>query len=270
MRNVRSNDSAGKLAYITGGSEGIGFAIAEAWVQSRGGVVISSRSEVKLAAALKRLEKGRRSRNQTIASLSLDVTDPSAVEKQGSAVCERYGVPYYLINSAGFARPGYLQDLSIAQIREMMEVNYFGTVNTIKAFLPSLLRARRGHIVNVSSLGGLFGLFGYTGYCASKYAVIGFSEALRHELKPFGIRVSVLCPSNTRTPGLERENRIKPAEILALEEKVKTLPPSEVARALLKALPKNKFLIIPTWDGRVGHALNRWWPGFMARFILKR
>src|SRR6185437_4120522 len=124
----------------------------------------------------------------------------------------------------------------------------------------------KAHIINTSSLAGFMGLFGYTGYCASKYAVVGFSQALLSELKPYGIAVSVLCPPNTKTPGLERENQFKPPEVLKMEEKAKVVTAEEVSQTLMKSLPKRKFWIIPTFDGSLALYLSRFAPKILDQF----
>lgn len=258
-----------KRALITGGSEGIGLAIAKALVQARVHVTIASRDAEKQRRALDQLESQRQTQNQRIAAITVDVTDAADVERHVNRLCEQQGVLDFLVNSAGHGRPGYLEELSIPMIRQMMEANFFGIVHATKSAWPHFLRAGKGHIVNVSSMAGLFGLFGYTGYCASKYAAIGFSEALRREAAPFGIRVSVLCPPNTRTPGLEKENQHKPPEVLKTEEKVKTIAPEVVAQALLKALPSNPSVVIPTLDGRWAWRAARYFP-WLADLLLKR
>jgi 3-dehydrosphinganine reductase len=132
------------------------------------------------------------------------------------------------------------------------------------------MKEKKGIILNTSSMAGFLGLFGYTAYCASKFAVVGFSEALRRELKPFGIQVSVLCPPNTKTPGLEKENKVKPKEILATEEKAKVVTAEEVSTATLKDLKKKKDMIIPTADGSLAYLLNRLSPKIIDQFIKRK
>lgn len=117
---------------------------------------------------------------------------------------------------------------------------------------------------------GFLGLFGYTGYCASKFAVVGFSEALRREMKPHHIQVSVLCPPNTKTPGLESENKIKPKEVLETEEKAKVVGPDEVSKVTLRDFAKDKFMIVPTFDGSLAYYLNRFSPKIIDQFVKRK
>ncbi len=252
----------GRLALVTGGSEGIGRAIAEDLVGLGAHVVIWARNKGRLENCVTELKKRRESEAQVVDFQSVDVTSAQGTREAMQVVLKSHGVPFFLFNCAGFAHPGYIDSLDIEAFRGMMEVNYFGTLHTTKALVPSLIENHReGHIVNVSSMAGFLGLFGYTGYCASKYAVVGFSLALRHELRPYGISVSVLCPPNTRTPGLDRENQFKPKEVLKLEEKAKVVNAADVSRALLEALPKKKKMIVPTFDGTLAYHLSRLTPG---------
>ena len=258
------------LVFVLGGSEGIGKAIATAFLTRGAHALIFSRSHDKLHAALTDLAALRIHPHQKILAHPLDVTDERQTDAVLHTMIATHGTPDYVINCAGYARPGYLPDLALDHYRAMMELNYFGTVHVCKAVVPPMMAARKGSIVNTASIAGFLGLFGYTGYCASKYAVVGFSEALRRELEPYGIRVSVLCPPNTRTPGLEKENKHKPAEVLHTEEKVHTVDPEWVARGLLKGLARNTFYIIPTWDGTLAHVLSRFTPRLLHQFVKRR
>jgi len=150
-----------------------------------------------------------------------------------------------------------------------MLVNLHGCWNTIQALLPHMKAKGRGYIVNTSSVAGLIGVFGYTDYCASKFALIGFSEALRGELKPHGITVSVLCPPDTDTPGFETENLTKPEETRAISAQSKILPPDAIADALLRGMARSTFLIIPGRDGQLGVLAQRLVPG-VVRWVMDR
>lgn len=247
---------------IVGGSEGIGLALAHEFFRAGASVHIASRSRQKLDLAETSLRsKGPTEAGQMIKTYPLDVTDWNAV----NLFAEHFPCPDILINCAGMAVPGYIDELSVSDFQKMMDLNYFGTVHVTKAFVPKMKKAGKGHVLNVSSMAGYIGLFGYTGYCASKYAVIGFSEALDQELRPFGIGVSVLCPPNTRTPGLDAENRFKPKEVLMTEEKAKVVEPEMIAKFVVANFPKAPFWLIPTLDGRFAFKLKQWAP-----FVLKR
>lgn len=257
----------GKLAMVTGGSEGIGKEIALELIRQGADVLVFSRSNEKLQNALREFESARRGPEQRIKVHALDVTDHKATTGTLNAMVKEYGVPDYVINCAGYARPGYLTDLEIDHYQKMMDLNYFGIVNVCKALVPHLINAKKGHIVNTSSMAGFIGLFGYTGYCASKYAVVGFSEALRRELEHCNVKVSVLCPPNTKTPGLIEENKYKPQEVLATEEKAEPVGPDFIARKTVKYLGTNKFMIVPTFDGGMAYLLSRYAPKILHQFV---
>lgn len=247
----------GKRCLVAGGSEGIGLAVA-AGLQTRGAdVTIVGRSQSKLDTAVARLSG--------CPAHSLDLTDEAAT----SAFIDSQKAFDMVINCVGFAKPGYLIEQGMDDIRAMMEGNLFSAVQLTKALLPTWTQRGGGHIVHTSSMAGFLGLFGYTGYCASKFALLGFCEALRRELAPYKIAVSLLCPPNTRTPGLVEENRTKPPEVLATEEKVAVVEPEWVAEKLLAALPRRPFLVIPTFDGKAAFYLKSWAPAILEP-MLKR
>lgn len=256
-----------KKIYVTGGSQGIGLSAAKLFVRAGADVIILSRSAMKLENALHELELERRHPKQILSSQALDVTDWDSVNTHLPKAFEKWGEPDILVNCAGIAHPGYLDELPIEKFKEMMDLNYYGALHTCKVSVPYFKKHESGHIINVSSMAGFLGLFGYTGYCASKWAVIGFSEALKAELRPFGIQVSVLAPPNTRTPGLEQENLSKPPEVLKTEEKTTVMDPEEVAHALLEGIPRKKFMIVPSLDGRLAYHLSRYAPKIIQEII---
>lgn len=248
-----------RLALVVGGSEGIGRAIAGELTARGCRVVLGAR----------RLDALETARSEVSAAgvAVMDVSDWPSTRAAIDETVRRHGAPDFVVNCAGLAHPGWLTESTVEQIDEMMRTNFMGTAHVSKAVLPHLIERRAGIIVNTSSLGGLFGLYGYSGYCGSKFAVVGFSEALRREVAPYGIGVTILCPPNTRTPGLERENRQKPAEVRAQEEKVAVLDPASVARYLLDVLPRRPNVVIPSWDGRLAWRLSRWAPWLLDRLL---
>jgi 3-dehydrosphinganine reductase len=255
--------AAWSRAFVVGGSEGIGLAVAQRLAAQGVEVAIFGRSEAKLRAA-----------NESLGGAAyvapLDVTDADATRTVlGRAVAE-IGTPDLVVSAAGFARAEWFHEAPLDNVRAMMETNYLGTVHVCHTLVPHFVEAGRGTIVTTSSMAGVTGVFGYAGYSASKFAVVGFSEALRRELRPHGVHVATLCPPNTRTPGFEEENKTKPAEVLAAEEKVKTLEPEQVADYLLKVLPSRPRLVVPSLDGRLGHAVIRHLPRVTDRMLRRR
>jgi short-subunit dehydrogenase len=132
----------------------------------------------------------------------------------------------------------------------ILSVNVGGTWNTTQILLPELER-RGGTIVNTSSVAGFVGILGYAAYSASKFGLIGLSEVLRNELKPRGIRVCVLCPPDTDTPGFQNENLTKPYETMVMSETVPVKSAEYVASAFMKGLRSSKFLIVPGFMGKL-------------------
>ena len=230
-----------RLVLITGGSSGIGLALAKLLAQEGANVWLLARRKDALEAARNVLPAMGGQKHGTI---SADVTDWEQVQAAVARLSREAGVPDVLINVAGAERPGYVQELPLEAFREMMDLNYFGTVHMVKALLPAMLQRGDGYIVNFSSGAGFLAPFGYADYVPSKYAVRGFSDSLRLELKPLGIRVSVVFPPDTDTPGLANENKTKPYETLeAFSSKV--VSADVVARAALGGMHRGQYIILP-------------------------
>jgi 3-dehydrosphinganine reductase len=172
------------------------------------------------------------------------------------AISQISGTPDLLINSAGVAHPGYVQELDIKIFKWMMDVNYFGTVHVTKEILPAMLRRGTGYIVNISSVAGFLGTFGYTAYGASKFAVHGFTDVLRAEMKLHGIGVSLVYPPDTQTPQLEYESSFKPLETKALAGNTKVMSPDVVAHEIITGIERGKYLILPGLESKLIYLLN--------------
>lgn len=241
----------GQLAAITGGSSGIGLALGRQLAERGASVWLLARDENNLQRALQLLEEHRVNPGQQFGIEPLDVADNNAVLRAAEIIQVEVGVPDLVVNNAGVAHPGYVEELDLEIFRWMMEVNYFGTVQVTKAFLPAMLERGSGHILNVSSIAGFVGVFGHTAYGASKFAVRGFSDALRAELKPKGVGVSILYPPDTDTPQLEYENQFKPPETAALAGGTAVMDPESVARTALRGIERGRYVIIPGWEGKL-------------------
>ena len=259
-------DFRNKNAYIVGGSSGIGLAIARLLAEHGANIVIFARDQEKLARAAEKISVRRAADRQTVAWIPLDVADRFMVDQVLDASVKRYGIPHILINCAGRAYPRYFEEIGFAQLDETMQINFYGMWHVTRKLAP-LMKPGGGYIVNVSSVAGFLGVFGFTDYSASKFAVMGFSEALRSELKPFGIMVSVLCPPDTDTPSLAVENRTKPAETRAISANAGLLQPEAVAMALIKGMRKKRSVIIPGVQGKMTYLVKRWMPFLVERMM---
>ncbi|MEW6142317.1 MAG: SDR family oxidoreductase [Chloroflexota bacterium] len=240
----------GKAALITGGSSGIGLETARLFSRRGAHVCLLARDRERLESALAQVETARRSPEQYCGTIVADVTDLHQCEAAVTEMIKRCKAPDILINSAGDVEVGFFQTTGAEVFRRIMEINYFGTVNMVSACLPSMLERRSGHIVNVSSVYGFIGGYGYSAYCASKFAVRGFSDSLRAELKPTGINVSIVFPQNTDTPQLQRESQLKPAVVKHLDS-TKVMTPAKVAEAIMRGIARRQYLIIPGMEGKL-------------------
>jgi len=260
---IKAELAPGKIALITGGSSGIGKAIACGLVERGMDVWLLAQHKEGLDAARVEVESHRKNPAQKIYTYSVDVSQLDQVHTAINQVSTTSGTPDLLVNSAGVTHPGYVEKLDTHIFNWMMEVNYFGTVYTIKEVLPAMLDRKSGHILNISSGSGILATFGYTAYAPSKFAVYGFSEALRQEIKLRGIGVSVLFPNDTDTPQLTYENQFKPPETFALNGAAGRNTPEEVARSAIQGVERGQYLIFTNLEGKLTFLLKRYAPGLL-------
>jgi len=176
-----------KVVLITGASSGFGYSLAQALAQK--GYIVFGTSRNPSASTP----------STGVTMLSLDVRSDDSVKDCIQAVSSRTNRVDILVNNAGYVLEGPLEEVSIEQLKAQFETNFFGAVRMVNAILPMMRRQRSGHIINVSSVAGLLPLPFLGPYCASKFALEGYSESLRHELKPLGIHVSLVEPSFYKT-----------------------------------------------------------------------
>ncbi len=263
---MQRTDFENKQVYVVGGSLGIGLSIATRIASLGANVAVFARRKEPLEQAVAAVNAARKRPTQIVASRQLDVADHVQVSEVMTQAVAELGPPDVLINCAGRAYPRRFEDISYEQFADTLRVNLHGCWNTVQALLPHM-KQRGGYIVNTSSIAGLIGVFGYTDYCASKFGLVGFSEALRSELKPYNIAVSVLCPPDTDTPGFETENETKPEETRVISASAKVMSADAVADALLRGMARRSLLIIPGVDGRLGVLAKRFFPGVVERIM---
>jgi NAD(P)-dependent dehydrogenase (short-subunit alcohol dehydrogenase family) len=178
--------------FITGTSSGFGHAFASYALDKGYNVVATARNSAKLKSLVAKAP-------DRVLALTLDVDRPGDAEAAVNAAIEHFGGIDVLINNAGYGIVGAVEETSDKELRALMETNFFGAVAMIKAALPTLRAQRSGAIVNISSQGGQLSFAGFGAYSASKFALEGMSEALSHEVAPFGVKVLIVEPGNFRT-----------------------------------------------------------------------
>jgi 3-dehydrosphinganine reductase len=220
---------------ITGGSSGIGLATARQAVERGARVSLLARDATRLAAAKESVG--------AIATASVDIARADDLRAAMDDLVATGGPCDVLVTAAGSSHPGYFEQLDDAVFRDQMDVDYFGTLHSVRAVVPSMIERGRGHVLTISSTAGLIGVFGYTAYAPAKYAVRGLTETLRSELAPHGIVVACAYPPDTRTPGFDAENELKPPETERISAAIKPREADDVARAIVRGIEKNRLVI---------------------------
>ncbi len=255
-------------ALITGGSSGIGLALARE-LRDRGcHLSLVGRNESRLESAREMLLSAGTG-GPEVHLYPCDVTDAKAVESLFQQLRDRGPLPSILVNSAGASIPGRFHEQPIEEFDAMMAVNFDGTVHTLRHAVPEMIQAREGFILNVASLGALMGVYGMSAYCASKFAVRGLTETLRAELRPHGIVVSLLCPPDTDTPMLELEKLTRPPETEALSGSAGLMTAEAVARITIRGMRREEAEIVPGVAGKGSALGNRLAPG-ITRWVMDR
>ncbi len=258
---------ADKKVVITGGSSGIGRATALLLAEAGAHVGLIARDRTKLDAVIRELHAAAVSERQKFFAVSCSVAERAPLNEAARSMAAELGGIDILINSAGISFPAYIDKTPDEVWDSMMQIDYMGTVNSVRAFLPAFMEQRRGTIVTIASVVGYMGVFGYAAYGAAKFAVVGFSECLRQDLLPYNIRVSVVYPPDTDTPQWHEENTIKPPETRALSGTIKVVPAEKVAADLLSGVARGAFAIVPGFMNKVTRFLNRHFPAIVWMIV---
>jgi NAD(P)-dependent dehydrogenase (short-subunit alcohol dehydrogenase family) len=239
-----------RVAVITGGAGGIGMAMARAFAARGARIALADLDESALERATQELSRD----GADVRGFPTDVTSRDRVHELAQAVRSNFGAVHIVCNNAGVATFGELSQATPRDWEFTMGVNFWGVVYGIEAFVPILLEQEAGgHIVNTASMAGLVGMQWLGVYCASKFAVVGLTEALQRELRPHGVAVSVLCPMVVDTNINENSVRMRPSG-LRNEQEPPVVPSGalvggvvsvdEVARRVVRGIERRQLYIL--------------------------
>lgn len=252
-----------KVVVITGGSSGIGKALAMEFGSRGSAVVITGRNEAALSEAVAELT----GKGIQVHGVCADVTQPEDNKRMVEEALRRFGRIDILINNAGISMRAIFEDVDVAVIRKVMDINFYGAVYATKYCLPEILK-NRGSIVGISSIAGFRGLPARTGYSASKFALNGFLESLRTELLNSGVHVLTACPgftaSNIRKRSLTVDGSSQ-GDSPRAEEKMMTA--EACAAHIYRATVKRKRSLVLTLQGKLAVFLNKWLPAVADRMV---
>ncbi|MGV0645577.1 SDR family NAD(P)-dependent oxidoreductase [Mycolicibacterium sp. XJ879] len=250
---------AGKIAVVTGAGSGIGQALAIELGRSGAKLAISDVDTDGLAAT----EQQLKAIGAPVKADRLDVTEREAFELYAESVVAHFGTVNQVYNNAGIAYVGDVEVTPYKDIERVMDVDFWGVVNGTKAFLPHLIASGDGHIVNVSSVFGIFSVPGQAAYNSAKFAVRGFTEALRQEMiaKKYPVKVTTVHPGGIKTAimrnstaaeGVDREGLTK-----TFDTRLTITTPEKAAREILSAVRRNKPRVLVGPDAKVLDAIVR-------------
>jgi NADP-dependent 3-hydroxy acid dehydrogenase YdfG len=268
---------AGKVAVVTGAGSGIGQALAIELARAGASVAISDIDTEGLATTEERLK----SIGASVKTDRLDVTEREAFELYADAVKGHFGKVNQIYNNAGIAFAGDVEASQFKDIEKVMDVDFWGVVNGTKVFLPHLIASGDGHIINVSSVFGLFAVPGQAAYNAAKFAVRGFTEALRQEMElsehpvkvttvhPGGIKTNI-ARNMTAVDGVDKDELAK-----TFDKKLANTTPEKAARIILDGVRKNKARVLVGPDATAldlivritGSGYQRLFSTVMARMV---
>ncbi len=252
-----------RVSVVTGGSSGLGLALARALAADGDRVVLVARDAAKLDAAMHSITRDHGT--ATVFCKAADVAQGAAMKSVADQIAAEHGGIDVWINSAGIMREGYFENLTDSDFREVFDINLFGTINCVRAALPHIRKAK-GQIVNIASMAAHTGVFGYTAYCASKHALKGFTESLYHELRPQGITVQLICPPEFESPMAAALDQGRTPENAAHTLMIPREPVEVIVRDTLKAIASRRYHTITGLNARaMGFAIQHM-PG-LARAI---
>jgi NAD(P)-dependent dehydrogenase (short-subunit alcohol dehydrogenase family) len=249
-------DLKGKVAVVTGGASGIGRAMAERFAREGMKVVLADVEEKPLGEAREGLARA----GAEAVAVRTDVSKWEQVDALARRALEAFGAVHVVCNNAGIGAGGMSWELSLEEWRWVLDVNLWGVIHGMRAFVPRFIAQGQGHVVNTASIAGLLTAPGMGPYCASKHAVVAISECLHHDLTVTGnggVKVSVVCPGWVKT-NIADSDRNRPTSVPAAAVTPATqmmssmmraaiaggIPPEEVAGQVLSAIVEERFWVI--------------------------
>lgn len=254
---------AGSRVLITGASQGIGRALAEAAALRGAKVLAAARS----APLLRELAEWGRDQGAALETVVADVTGADDRQRMADAAVRHFGGLDVLVNNAGIGATGHFVECSPDRLRRIMEVNFFGLTETTRACLPLLRQGNRPAVVNVSSIAGKRAIPARSEYSASKFAVQGFSEALRAELAKDGIDVLVVCPGLTQTNF--SQNMLEQKARMPMDH-LRGMTAEQVAVATLRAIERGRNETCLTFQGKLMVLVSRFLPRLADRVAARK
>ena len=252
-----------KVVIITGGSSGIGKALAHVFGANGSKILITGRREKPLLEAAAQLQ----SKGIEVATMVADVSKAEDNRRMAQLAIEHFGRIDVLINNAGISMRALFEDVDLEVIQKVMDINFYGSVFATKYCLPEIIE-RKGSVVGISSIAGYRGLPGRVGYSASKFALQGFLESLRTEMLPKKVHVLTACPgfttSNIREASLTRNG--DPQGTSPRNEQ-NMMSAETCAKLIYQAVRKRKKHLILTTQGKLTVWMNKWFPGFMDKMV---
>jgi NAD(P)-dependent dehydrogenase (short-subunit alcohol dehydrogenase family) len=255
-----------KVAVVTGGASGIGLAVCREFATHGVRIAMLDMDD----EALGKISKEFSEKGIPTLGILCDVTNEESCKTAMDKVLDEYGQIDILFNNAGITQRGVFEKTKTRVFRQVMEVNFFGSLYCTKAALPALIRAKGIIIVN-ESIAGVAPLLGRTGYSASKHALHGMFTSLRCELRHKGVHVMIVCPgfirTNLQTRALGFDGRITTRE----QTKVGSEDtPENVARQIIKGIEKKRPILVLTFMGKLGYLVSRLSPGLYEHLMTRQ
>jgi short-subunit dehydrogenase len=256
-----------KVVIVTGASSGIGEATAREFAKQGAKIVLAARRVDKLEALADEITTMKTGAETLV--VQADLSKLEDIQGMIEQTLEKFGRIDVLVNNAGFGRLDWLENLDpVKDIQAQIDVNVMGVLQTTRQVLPVMMKQRSGSIINMCSMAGLVGTPTYTIYAASKHAVHGFSEALRREVKPWGIDVSLIYPGGvitefTQHAGIKRKTNAKTPDFMLLTAE-------QVGQAVVKLVRRPKRMLVIPWLWNVTVFMNKFLPGMVDYTTINR